>query len=136
MPTFAYAFVWVDDVLKAVEFYERAFGLQRRFARENGPLGWYAELETGATTLAIADSKEALAILPPGTHRNVASEPPGAFQVSFLSPDVDGTYRSALEAGGTGLMAPTLQPWGQTVARLRDPQGVLVSIASPLPPAG
>src|SRR3712207_6944391 len=51
--------LWVDDVTKTVEFYERAFGLTRRVLRENGPLGLYAELETGQTTFAIADAKEA-----------------------------------------------------------------------------
>ena len=39
------------DVAQAVAFYERAFGLTRRFVHESGT---YAEMETGATALAFA----------------------------------------------------------------------------------
>lgn len=131
---FGYTFLWVDDVKRTVEFYERAFGLTRRMLRENGPMGWYAELETGATTLAIADTKEAHALFPSGFRPHRPDDIPGAFQLSFVTPDVATTYANALAAGGTGLQEPQMQPWGQTIARLRDPNGVLVSIASPVSP--
>ncbi len=130
-----YTFIWVDDVERAVEFYERAFGLERRFMIENGPMGLYAELETGQTALAIADTKEADAILPEGYRRNEADGPPGAFQVSFVTDDVESAYEAALGAGATSVAEPAAQPWGQTVARLRDPHGVLISIVTP-PPTG
>ncbi len=130
-----YTFIWVDDVERAVDFYEQAFGLERRFMIENGPMGLYAELETGQTALAIADTKEADAILPEGYRHNEADEPPGAFQVSFVTDDVERAYKAALDAGATSVAEPAAQPWGQTVARLRDPHGVLVSIVTP-PPAG
>lgn len=127
-----YTFLWVDDVTKTVEFYEQAFGIQRRFIRENGPLGLYAELETGGTTLAIADVKEADVILKDGYRRNRLDQAPGAFQVTFVTAEVAGTYQAALQAGATAHTAPQTQPWGQTIGRVRDINGVLVSIASPM----
>jgi predicted enzyme related to lactoylglutathione lyase len=44
---FGYAFVWVEDVERTLQFYEEAFGLKRRFLTDNGELGLYAEMETG-----------------------------------------------------------------------------------------
>jgi uncharacterized glyoxalase superfamily protein PhnB len=127
-----YVFMWVEDVPAAVAFYEQAFGLGRRVLRENGPMGWYAELETGATTLAIADDLEAAALLP-GYRPNRVDDPPGAFQVSFVTHDVAGAHAAAVQAGATSLAEPERQPWGQTIARVRAPHGVLVSLASPPP---
>ena len=86
---FGYAFVWVEDAEKAVQFYEEAFGLERRSLTDNGELGLYAEMETGATTLAIADQKEARVLFPDGFQENNPAQAPGALQISFVSPDVE-----------------------------------------------
>ena len=48
---FAYTILYVADVAASLDFFERAFGLSRRFLHESGA---YGELETGATTLAFA----------------------------------------------------------------------------------
>src|SRR5688572_3651822 len=58
MNRFGYTFLWVDDVEAAVTFYGQAFGFSRRVLLENGPMGLYAELDTGQTTLAIAEHRE------------------------------------------------------------------------------
>ena len=47
-----YIILYVADVAKTVAFYERAFGLERRFVHESGT---YAEMETGATAFAFAE---------------------------------------------------------------------------------
>ena len=44
-----YTMLYVKDVPRSVAFYEDAFGLSRRFVHE---AGMYAEMDTGATTLA------------------------------------------------------------------------------------
>ena len=43
--------VYVRDPASSVDFYERAFGLKRRFVHESGD---FAELDTGSTRLAFA----------------------------------------------------------------------------------
>jgi uncharacterized glyoxalase superfamily protein PhnB len=128
-----YAFVWVEDAEKAVQFYEEAFGFERRSLTDNGELGLYAEMETGATTLAIADQKEARVLFPDGFPENNAAQAPGAFQISFVTPDVKASYEATLQAGATKTAEPQTQPWGQAIARVRDLSGVLVSIAGPFP---
>jgi uncharacterized glyoxalase superfamily protein PhnB len=129
---FGYTFIWVDDVKQTVAFYERAFDLKVRFITENGAMGYYAEMETGATTLAIADAKEAKALFPEGYTPLNTNKLPIAFQITFTTSDVNATYDAALKAGATSLATPQQQPWGQTIARVRDPNGVLVSIATPV----
>jgi uncharacterized glyoxalase superfamily protein PhnB len=129
---FGYTFIWVDDVPAAVAFYEQVFGLKPRFVTENGAMGYYAELETGATTLAIADTKEAKALFSNGYIALDPKQPPAAFQLSFITPEVQVIYEAALAAGATLMSPPSEQPWGQTIARVRDPNGILVSITTPL----
>jgi uncharacterized glyoxalase superfamily protein PhnB len=129
---FGYVFIWVDDVTRAVEFYEQVFGVKRRFLTA-GVKGLYAEMETGETTLAIADTQEAQELFPGGFYANNPSQAPAALQLSFITDDVIAVYTEALQKGATPQMAPETKPWGQTIARLRDPHGILVSIATPMP---
>ncbi len=37
---FGYTVIWVDDVVKTVEFYEKAFGLVRRTLQDRGQSIW------------------------------------------------------------------------------------------------
>jgi len=46
-----YTIIYVADVVATVAFYEKAFGLARRFVHESN---LYAEMETGSTTLGFA----------------------------------------------------------------------------------
>jgi lactoylglutathione lyase len=121
---FGYTILYVADVAASVDFYERAFGLERRLLHESGQ---YAELETGATALAFASHDLAA--------ENVPGHAPAAggdgFEVCFVTEDVAAGYRSALDAGAEGVSEPASKPWGQEVAYVRDPDGILIEIASP-----
>ena len=46
-----YAIVYVPDVAESIRFFERAFGLKRKFLHDSGT---YGELDTGETTLSSA----------------------------------------------------------------------------------
>ena len=39
-------------------------------------------------------------------------------------------YARAVEAGAAPLAEPAVKPWGQTVAYVRDPDGVLVELGT------
>jgi predicted enzyme related to lactoylglutathione lyase len=108
---FGYAFVWVEDVEDTVRFYEEAFGVERHFIPDNGEFGLYAEMKTGETTLAIADEKEACTPFPDGYHENDPSLPPSAFQISFVTEDVEATYEHAMRSGAIEMSKPITQPW-------------------------
>ncbi len=126
---FGYTVIWVDDVVKTVEFYEKAFGLVRRTLEDKGNFIW-AELETGSTTLAFSSSNEAQKLFPGGCHPNNSAQPPASIQLSFVTPDVGTAYMKAIGAGAKGLDVPKTQHGGHTIARVRDPNGVLVSLVN------
>ncbi len=126
---FAYTIVYVADVTRAVAFYERALGLQRRFIHESGS---YAEMETGSTTLAFSDPAFGAAHFPINFRFNQLDQPPAAIEIAFTTPDVPAAFAHAIAAGATPFVPPQTMPWGQTVAYIRDPDGVLVEIATPM----
>ena len=126
---FGYTILYVRDVAASLDFYERAFSQRRRFLHESGQ---YAELETGPTTLALA-ARELAAQNVPGlvAHIDVGAPPP-AFEVCFVTDDVPLAFARAVEAGAETVSEPQTKPWGQDVAYVRDRDGNLVEIASPV----
>ena len=124
---FGYAIAYVEEPERSVVFWESAFGLKRRFVDESGQ---YAEMETGATTLAFASNELGRSNLPAGFRRNDPSEPPAGVEIALVAEDVEATFERALEAGAVAVAEPKTKPWGQTVAYVRDPDGVLVEIGS------
>ncbi len=126
-----YTIIYVTDVPDTVAFYETAFGLTRRFIHESD---LYAEMDTGGTVLAFAGNEAAemngLAIQP--------NDPVGlaaGWEICFVTEDVSGAFERAVTAGCTPVSKPSEKPWGQTVSYLRDLNGCLVEIASPITPS-
>lgn len=122
-----YVIVYVPDVAAAVAFYERAFGVARRFLHESGQ---YAELETGVTALAFAH--EELPKFAADVARNRAAGKAAGAEVAFVTDDVAAAFERAVAAGAVAVEAPTEKPWGQTVAYVRDGNGFLVELCSPI----
>lgn len=125
---FGYTILYVADVAASVELYERAFGQRRRFLHESGQ---YAELETGATTLAFASNELAGSNLPGVVRAPDVGFASPTFEVCFVTEDVPGAFERAVSEGAEAIAPPQTKPWGQDVAYLRDPDGHLVEIASP-----
>ncbi|WP_164001041.1 VOC family protein [Pyxidicoccus caerfyrddinensis] len=123
-----YVIVYVQDVPATVDFYEKAFGLQRRFLHESNS---YAEMETGATALAFAAESMAkdngLTVRP-----NRVKEDAAAVEVALVTTDVQAAYERAVKAGARAAQPPKQKPWGQTVAYVRDIDGVLVELCTPI----
>ncbi len=126
--TLGYVLVYVPDVARATAFWQRAFGLPLRFAHDSGT---YAELETGATALGFV--AEATAEANGGRFRpNRADGEPAGIEIALCTTDVPAAWQRALDAGATAVKAPATKPWGQTVAYVRDPDGVLVELCTPM----
>ena len=129
MIKFAYTILYVQDVTKAVEFYEQAFGFARKFIT---PENDYGELLVGETTLAFASTTLAMSNLSAGfTESNLAAKPFG-IEIAFTSDDVAATLAAAIKAGATIAESPKTKPWGQTVAYVRDLDGFLIEICTPM----
>ena len=126
-----YVVLYVKDVAATLAFYEEAFGLSRRFFNDDHGKA-YGELETGAARLAFYSFELAKTQL----KEFVAAAPdkaPLGFEIALVTPDVPALYARALKAGATAVSAPEAKPWGQTVACLRDKDGHLVELSTPLP---
>jgi len=123
-----YVIHYVPDVAATVAFYTAAFGFAQRFAADDGS---YAEMETGATALAFA--AESL-IEDQGAvfrHTRPADAPP-AVEIGLVTEDVRGAYAKAVAAGAVALLPPKEKPWGQLVGYVRDINGALVELCSPM----
>lgn len=123
-----YTILYVEDVMTTIEFYEAAFGISRKFIHESK---LYAEMETGDTVLAFAANQMAemndIAIRP-----NALAEIAAGFEIAFVTDQPEEKYKIAIEAGALPVKVPTTKPWGQVVAYVRDLNGCLVEIASPV----
>lgn len=125
---FGWTILHVADVAGTVDFYERAFGLQRRFV---DPEGEYAELATGGTVLAFAAHALVDRL---GTHPGHAADAaPHGVEIALVTEAdaIEAAYRRALVAGAVAVKPLAKMPWGQTVGFVRDLNGFLVEICTP-----
>ncbi|MDI9335623.1 MAG: VOC family protein [Gammaproteobacteria bacterium] len=125
---FGYTIIYTEDVLKSLEFFEHAFGLNRHFIHESGD---YGELKTGDTVLAYASHTLGHINLPNG-YVKVSGDKPLGMEIGLVTPEVAEAYQRALNAGAVPLHPPVIKPWGQTVAYVRCPDGTLVELCSPM----
>jgi uncharacterized glyoxalase superfamily protein PhnB len=119
--------MYVKDIQETVAFYEKAFGLKTRFIHESGA---YAEMETGTTALAFADEnlvKDSLHFRP-----NRHLEEAAGIEISLVTDLVEQQFDKAIQAGAVSVVKPAQKPWGQTVSYVRDNNGCIVEICSPV----
>lgn len=126
---FGYTIIYVPDVSASLEFFTRAFGIERRFLHESG---MYGELETGETTLAFAAHAMGEINYPAGHVEAHSSGKPLGIEIALVTPDVSAAHKRAVSVGAIELAAPSEKPWGQTVSYVRCPDGSLVELCSPM----
>ena len=126
---YAYTILYVRDVARAMAFYQEVFALQEKFCT---PEKDYGELATGNVTLAFAQLELAASNLSRGFTAVDPAAPPLGIEIGFVSENIDATVQQAIAAGGTLYEPAQLKPWGQTVAYVRDRDGFLVEIGSPI----
>ncbi len=126
---FSYTIVYVADVEASLDFFERAFGLRRRFI---APGGDYGELDTEGAALAFAQHDTARANLGHDYVSAQGSAQPLGIEIGLTTDDVAAASERAVACGATLLAAPKSKPWGQTVAYVRAPDGTLVELCTPM----
>jgi uncharacterized glyoxalase superfamily protein PhnB len=129
MIKFAYTILYVEDVIKTIVFYEKAFGFKQKFIT---PDNSYGELISGETTLSFASKTLALSNLKEGFLESNINQKPFAIEIGFTTEDVLKTVYEALEAGAILVAEPKTKPWGQVVAYVRDMDGFLIEICTPM----
>ena len=124
-----YTILYVASVANTVAFYERAFGLERRMVTEGGE---YGELRTGGTTLAFAANAFAEGLTDVGHEAAAPDKAAPPVQLGFVTDAVEAIFERAVSAGAVVVKRPELKPWGQLVGYVRDNNGFLVEICSPM----
>lgn len=130
MIKFAYTILYVRDVTKTVTFYENAFGFTRKFVT---PENDYGELQLGETTLSFASIPLAKSNLTAGFTESSLANKPFGIEIGFTTENVEETVFKALNAGAVIVENPKTKPWGQIVAYVRDLDGFLIEICTPMP---
>ena len=126
-----YVILYVKDVSASLDFYERAFGLHRRFFNDEGGKA-YGELETGAACLAFASLELAKQHLNQEFVAASTDKAPLGVEIALVTSDVPELFTRAVMAGAQVVSEPAVKPWGQTVAYLRDNAGHLVELCTPV----
>lgn len=129
MTKFSYTILYVSDVTKTIEFYEKAFGFIRKFIT---PENDYGELSTGNTTLSFASKPLAASNFSNGFIESSVQNKPFGFEIGIVTDEVENTFEKALAAGATLYESPKTKPWGQVVAYVRDLDGFLIEICTPM----
>jgi len=126
---FAYTILYVTNVTATIEFYENAFGFQRKFIT---PEGDYAELVTGETTISFASEELANSNLKTKVELATINARPFGIELAFTSENIKVDFEKALKAGAILEADLITKPWGQTVGYLRDINGFLIEVCTPM----
>ncbi len=129
MIKFAYTILYVENVVKTINFYEQAFGFSKKFIT---PDNSYGEVISGETTLSFASKTLALSNLKDGFIESNLNEKPFGIEIGFTTDDVQAAIKKAIEAGAKLYAEPKEKPWGQVVSYVRDLDGFLIEICTPV----
>ncbi|CAM3618188.1 VOC family protein [Elizabethkingia occulta] len=129
MIKFGYTIFYVKNVTKSIEFYEKSFGFERKFIT---PEKDYGELNTGETSIAFASLELANTNLTEGFIPGNLNNKPFATEIGLITDNPENTVTQSLQYGATLVQEPLQKPWGQTVAYIRDIDGFLIEICSPM----
>ena len=126
---YAYTILYVQNVAETIEFYEKAFGFYRKFITAEND---YGELLTGATTLAFASTALGKTNLKSGFEEITKDGKTFGVELAFTTENIETDFQNALNAGATKFEPLTEKPWGQKVGYMRDNNGFLIEICTPM----
>jgi lactoylglutathione lyase len=129
MVKFNYTILYVKDVIASITFYEKAFGFKRKFI---SPENNYGELLTGDTILSFAAIDLAQTNLSAGFIESKKDNKPFGIEIGFSTKDVESVFNNALKEGAIAVEKIKIKPWGQVVAYVKDIDGFLIEICSPM----
>lgn len=126
---YAYTIFYVREVSETIDFYEKAFGFKRKFVT---PEKDYAELISGETTIAFASVQLGNSNLREGFLESSAAGKPFGMELAFTSEKIEEDFERAIKAGAIEVQSIMEKPWGQKVGYVRDHNGFLIEICTPV----
>lgn len=126
---YGYTIFYVDDVEKTIAFYEQAFGFKQKFIT---PEQDYGELISGQTTIAFASIALGNSNFKKGFQKITTSEKPVGMEMVFVTENIEIDFQKAIGAGAIEFEKIVEKPWGQKVGYLKDINGILIEICTPV----
>ncbi len=127
--TYGYTIFYVDSVEATIQFYESVFGFTRKFVTSEKD---YGELITGATTIAFASTALGQSNFKKGFEQIRNKEKPVGMEMAFVTENIEEDFQKAVAAGAIEFEPIKVKPWGQKVGYLRDNNGILIEICTPV----
>jgi catechol 2,3-dioxygenase-like lactoylglutathione lyase family enzyme len=122
--------VITEDLPRLVRFYEAVTGATPRWLTDD-----FVEMVTPSATFALSHPRR-VAFISENTPRAAANN---SAVVEFLVDDVDELFTRLQAELGDDLVVvqpPTMMPWGNQSVLLRDPDGALINLYTPVTPQG
>ncbi|GAA0571653.1 VOC family protein [Paractinoplanes ferrugineus] len=122
--------VITEDLPRLVRFYQVLTGATPQYLTDD-----FVELVTPSATFAVS-SPERVAFITTNTPRGGANN---SAIVEFLVDDTEALYQRLVAEFGNDLdvvQPPTMMPWGNLSALIRDPDGALINLYTPITPQG
>lgn len=129
MVKFGYTILYVENVEESIVFYENAFGFSKKFISPNND---YGEVNTGETTISFASKILAKSNLRDGFIESNLNDKPFAIELGFITDNVAELVEKATLLGALLVSEPKQKSWGQMVAYIRDLDGFLIEICTPM----
>ncbi len=126
---YSYTILYVSDVLGTLEFYKKAFGFEQKFLT---PENDYGEIRSGSTTISFANFKLGNSNFQKGFTESKLSEKPFGVELAFTTSEVEKVMKNAIASGAVLLEETVTKPWGQKVGYLRDLNGFIFEICTPI----
>lgn len=126
---YSYTIFYVNSVPDTILFYEQAFGLQRKFVT---PEKDYGELISGETTIAFASLELGRSNFKKGFQPITNTGKPVGMEMAFVTEDIEQDFQRAIDAGAIEYEPLIQKPWGQQVGYVRDNNGFLIEICTPM----
>ncbi len=126
---YAYTILYVSDVPKTIEFYHKTFGFEQKLLT---PENDYGEIISGTTTIAFANFELGNSNFKKGFTASTLSKEPFGIELAFTTSEVENVMQSAIQNGAIILEKSVTKPWGQKVGYLRDLNGFIIEICTPI----
>jgi lactoylglutathione lyase len=126
---YKYTILYVGNVLETIEFYEQAFGFIRKFLT---PESDYGELISGETTISFASIELGNSNFNSGFQKSSLSNKPFGIELAFTTENIEVDFENAKKAGAREVEKIITKPWGQKVGYLKDNNGFLIEICTPI----
>ncbi|REH48906.1 putative glyoxalase superfamily protein PhnB [Tenacibaculum gallaicum] len=126
---YGYTILYVENVKKTISFYEKAFGFTQKFIT---PENDYGELISGETTIAFASYELGKSNFKKKIKKVSSSDKPFGVEMVFVSENIEADFKKAIDMGAIEFEPIKEKPWGQKVGYVRDINGFLIEICSPI----